>query len=332
MRELFNPDLYHGAHKNKNYFEGWYYKLVDRYNNNKLAIIPGISYGNSNDEHHAFIQVLNGHDVIYDYIEFDSQDFKFNNNKFKISIKSNIFTLNNIDLNLEYNNKRINGHLIFKNTVKWPSNVFSPGSMGFYNYLKFMECYSQVCIVNGSILGCLNIDNKNIDFTGGKVYIEKNWGKSFPKSWLWIQSNNFKDRSVSVTCSLGEVPIPGKIFQGFLIGVTVNNKFISFTTINRSKLTLKSLGDDVTLTVQNKNLRLTLKTFTNKNNFVLCKGPKNGTMSPAVKETLNGQVYMLLEDIKSNKKIYEDIGLSTGVEYGGTLMKDFSYSAKQKKL
>ena len=31
---------------------------------------------------------------------------------------------------------------------------------------------------------------------------------------------------------------------------------------------------------------------------------------------------MLLEDIKHNSKIFEDVGLSTGIEYGGDLFKD----------
>ncbi|MDS0524252.1 hypothetical protein NNC19_01090 [Clostridium sp. SHJSY1] len=46
--------------------------------------------------------------------------------------------------------------------------------MGFYNYLDFMECYSQVCAVDGYIRGKLYINEEEIDFTGGKVYVEKN--------------------------------------------------------------------------------------------------------------------------------------------------------------
>ena len=30
MKEIFNPNLYHGKHKSKNFFEGWYYKIVDK--------------------------------------------------------------------------------------------------------------------------------------------------------------------------------------------------------------------------------------------------------------------------------------------------------------
>lgn len=322
MKEIFNPNLYHGANKNNNFFEGWYFKIVDRFNLHKLAIIPGVSYGNNKEDSHSFIQIINGYDTTYNYLKYDVEDFKFNNSnkKFRVCVNSNIFTLDHLNLNIIEKDLNIKGYLVFKNIVKWPSNIFSPGSMGWYNYIKFMECYSQVCILNGSLVGSLDLNNKTLDFTGGKIYIEKNWGKSFPKSWLWIQSNSFKNRSVSLTCSLGEVPFCKRKFQGHIIGLTIDNKFISFTTMNRSKVNINRLGNDITLTAQKRNLKLTLKTYTNDNEFILCNGPQNGTMSPMVKETLSGSLYLLLEDTKKHIILYEDIGKSTGIEYGGNLI------------
>lgn len=317
MKEIFNPDLYHGKYKSKNFFEGWYFKIVDKKNDHKLAIIPGVSYGNGECDHHCFIQVINGKEYNFNYLSYDIDDFKYNNSRFRVCINSNIFTLGSMNLSIAYNNLNIHGNLIFKNLVKWPDSIINPGSMGFYNYLKFMECYSQVCVLNGSIVGDLNINGVHIDFTGGKIYIEKNWGKSFPKSWLWIQSNSFKSRKASVSCSIGTIPFPIKSFTGFLIGVTLENDFYSFTTINHSKINIQHFGDDISLIVTKKNLKLTLKTFTNQKDFLVLKAPNKGSMKSTVKETINGQVYMLLEDTKLNKKIFEDVGLSAGIEYGG---------------
>lgn len=322
MKEIFNPDLYHGKHKNKNFFEGWYYKIVDKTNSYKLAIIPGISYDDGL-QHHSFIQILNGHEGKYHYISYPSESFRYDNDKFRICIDSNIFTMSHINLSINQDDISIRGHLVFKGFIKWPSNIINPGSMGFYNYFKFMECYSQVCILNGSLVGDLDINGQKINFTGGKIYVEKNWGKSFPKSWLWIQSNCFKNRKASVTCSLGTIPFPIRDFQGFLIGVTVENQFYSFTTINRSKLHINFLENDVILHVEKKGIRLTLKTYSNEKDFLLCKCPQKGKMSSFVRETLNGRVYILLEDTKNNKKIFEDIGISTGIEYGGEFLNTF---------
>lgn len=320
MKSLINPDLYHGIGKDSNFFEGWYFKIVDKDNLYKFAFIPGISFGQNKSENHSFIQIVDSYNNEYKYLRFSENDFKYNNKNFKIGVRSNIFSLDKISLNLKYKNKTIKGHLSFKKNIKWKDNLLNPGSMGFYNYLSFMECYSQVCTLNGDIIGKLQVNEELVDFTGGKVYIEKNWGKSFPKSWVWIQSNNFKNPTVSVTCSLATIPFPIKDFRGFLIGVTIGKEFYRFTTMNRSKLTIKNIGKDIELIAINKNLKLTLNTYTNRDNFVLCMGPKNGNMIPLVKETLSAKVYMTLEDIKENKIIYKGAGHSCGVEYGGKLI------------
>ena len=207
-------------------------------------------------------------------------------------------------MNLEYINKSnntsrsIKGILRFTNTQKWPDNLINPGSMGFYNYISFMECYSQVYLVNSSIKVSLIIDGKNIDFTGGSIYVEKNWGKSFPTSWIWIQINNFREKSTSVTCSLGKFPFLITNFTGFLIGVTIKNKFYKFTTMNLSKIQIKKYNNDICLTTYNKKYILLLKTYSKKDNFVLCIGPKDAHMVPLVNETINGRVHMILKDKK----------------------------------
>lgn len=326
MKTILNPDLYHGEKKRKNFFEGWYFKIVDKNNLYKFAFIPGMAYGEMTQHNHSFIQIVDCHNIKYNYLKFQESSFTYNNDNFHVSVNKNKFSLTGINLNLNYTDESskdtnsIMGSIEFKNIIKWPDTVINPGSMGFYNYLLFMECYSQVCILNGDIEGGLEINGTYVDFTGGKVYVEKNWGCSFPKSWLWIQSNSFDNPTISVTCSLATIPFPIKDFRGFLIGVTVDGKFYSFTTINRSKLNLKNNKEDIELVTYNKNYKLTLKTSTNKNDFVLCMGPKNGEMIPLVRETLCGCVEMLLEDIKTNKVIFKGIGKSTGVEYGGEML------------
>ena len=51
----------------KNYFEGWYFKIVDKEEKNIYAIIPGISFGNE-ENIQVFIQFFDGINV---YTETD---------------------------------------------------------------------------------------------------------------------------------------------------------------------------------------------------------------------------------------------------------------------
>ena len=43
LHAFFNPEEFRGRGKKRNYFEGWYFKLVSADENTALAIIPGIA-------------------------------------------------------------------------------------------------------------------------------------------------------------------------------------------------------------------------------------------------------------------------------------------------
>ncbi len=236
--------------------------------------------------------------------------------EYDLQIDNNAFYMNGLSLEIKQDNVDLRGYITFSHITKWNDTTMNPGSMGFYNYIPFMECYSQVCVINGLCNGIINLNGEVIDFTGGKIYIEKNWGKSFPLEWLWVQCNSFKDNRCTLTCSLGHIPFPIKSFRGFLIAVTIDDTFYKFTTINKSKIEV-NLEDDVEVIATNKNLRLLFKTSSNKDDFILCYGPKNGEMKPYVNESLISKVYVKLENTSTKEIIYEGIGYNAGIEFGG---------------
>ena len=49
----------------------------------------------------------------------------------------------------------------------------SPGIMGPYSFIPFMECYHGILSMNHKILGSLKYNDENISFNGGKCYMEK---------------------------------------------------------------------------------------------------------------------------------------------------------------
>lgn len=317
LEEIRNPDVFHSKIKSKEYFEGWYFKIVSADNSVAMAMIPGISRTKQENDSHSFIQLLNGITSKYSYIKYDIKDFSFQKNKFDISVEKNRFSINGMVIDINKDNKRVRGKLNFDNIKKWHDSVLNPGSMGFYNYLSFMECYSQVCALDGDIEGSLIIDGKEHDFNGGKVYIEKNWGKAFPESWIWVQCNSFKENNTSITCSLGKVPFFSWSFEGFLVALLINDKFYKFTTINRSKMKVELQGEDVKLYFKRKGLLLSVIVKSEKERFMLCYGPKGGNMIPLVDETLNGNIKIELKDEKKQKIIFRGSGYCAGIEYGG---------------
>ncbi|PVD17949.1 MULTISPECIES: hypothetical protein [unclassified Mesotoga] len=43
LNALFDSTLYHGSASKKGFFEGWYFKFVDRRGYKSFAVIPGVS-------------------------------------------------------------------------------------------------------------------------------------------------------------------------------------------------------------------------------------------------------------------------------------------------
>jgi tocopherol cyclase len=320
IREILNPDLYHGYNKKGNFFEGWYFKISDSKNKNTFAFIPGIFIGKDEKFSHSFIQIVNGRDVENHYFRYSVDEFIPSRESMDIKVNKSRFSLNGIALDINEPKMKVKGNISFDNIRKWPDTFLNPGSMGFYNYLSFMQCYSQVCAMDIVLSGNLNVDGENICFDSGGGYIEKNWGKDFPYSWIWVQGNQFKKHKASISCSIGHIPFPLGSFRGFLIGLMIDEDFYTFTSMNKSKIEVKQRLEDVEIEVRNRHYLLKIKVWTDRNKFMTLKGPRGDKMINLVNETLSGTVELELIDIKYGKVIFRDITDCAGVEYGGEQM------------
>ncbi len=229
--KLYKPELFQGNLRKKNYFEGWYYKHVSHDLKNVLSFIPGVSL--SKYDPHAFIQVINGISGKSEYILYSLDKFTWDKKNLRIKIGNTVFTDRFAELNIKNNNLTISGYLEYSNITNFPRSFLSPGIMGWYSFVPFMECKHGIVSVNHSVTGSVKINGSETDFTGGKGYIEKDWGTSFPEAWLWIQANNFKDHNSSFSFSVAKIPWLGKFFIGFIafLYFITGSSFSVLTTI-----------------------------------------------------------------------------------------------------
>ncbi len=319
LKSLRNPDLYHGR-TGRLYFEGWDFKLVDKKMEHVFAFIPGVFFSPELLYSHAFIQIVDGIERTYRYERFPEDRFSAARDVFSLAIEENRFGREGISFNLNRPQAVISGDLTFKNHLDWPDSFLSPGSMGFYNYIPRMQCYAQVCAMDFDLEGELDINGRPVDFSGGRGYIEKNWGSAFPFSWIWIQSNHFQKARASLSCSLGHIPFLMTSFRGFLVGFYVEDSFYEFTSMNRSRVEVVQKGTDLTMRFANRRYSLAMEIETSSHDFILLNGPRGEQMIPLVHENLQGLVHLELKDNASGETIFEDTGRCTGVEYGGRQM------------
>lgn len=313
-----NPSCFQGKLRSKHYFEGWYFKLVDKSSSTIYAIIPGVSL-DKNGQDHAFIQVINGATSETHYINYKMEDFHFSLKEFWVKIRDNVFGKDGMVLDINNKEISIKGNVQFGEFTPWPVSFLSPGSMGWYAYVPFMECYHGIVSFDHSLQGSLTINGTLHSFDQGRGYIEKDWGRSFPSYYIWIQSNHFKEEGVSIMASLANIPWLGTKFDGYLIGFLWNKKLYRFTTYTGAKIKkLELFSNRVILHEADKRRRIEIDVVIVHEPGEL-KSPLLGAMNNRIRESLNSIVKVRLIELKGTVEniIYEGESKHTGFEMGG---------------
>lgn len=310
FRRLYNPEVFQGNLRKKHYFEGWYFKQVTQDKSYTFSFIPGVSL--VENDPHAFIQIMNGYSGNTDYLRYPLDEFSWDKRRLFLKVGSSTFTGSDIMLDIESESLNLTGQIDFNNIIKYPKNILSPGIMGWYSFIPFMECNHGIVSVNHDLHGWISINKNVIDFNGGKGYIEKDWGVSFPEAWIWIQSNNFEEHDTSFSFSIAKIPWMGRFFIGFIAFLYLNKKFYLFNTYNKSIVSeINHNKEIIEITVRNS--RNILKIRVIKNSFGDLRAPVSGEMSRRIKESTDSEVHLQLLDKYDNPE-YEGTGKSVGLE------------------
>jgi hypothetical protein len=310
--KLFHPEIFQGRYQKKHYFEGWYYKIIDKDKEHALAVIPGISL-DKNDSH-AFIQLLD-HDNHAFYFRYELSEFMYHPRKFEVKIGNNYFSKDKILLNLKEKDVNIHGRLNLFNRIEFPKTILRPGIMGPYSFVPFMECYHGIVSIHHDVGGQLMLSGEKVDFTGGYGYVEKDWGKSFPEYWIWFQSNHFKTRDVTVMFSIAKIPWLFGAFTGFISFLRLKENVIVFATFTGAKLSrLEYKSNRIRVVLTDRRYRLEMEA--DKTDGGTLMAPKNGLMKQQITESINAVVKVRFSDRKGNI-IFEGTGTNTGLEIFG---------------
>lgn len=316
LKKAFNTTIFQGNKKKRDYFEGWYFKMVSEDGATIISIIPGISLSSNGQNQHAFIQIINGITAKTYYYSFPIEEFSFSRKKFAIKIADNYFTRDSIILDIKRNDSIVSGKINMTNSIEYSSGrLTNPGIMGWYRFVPFMECYHGVVSLTNNLKGELNINNEVYDFNGGKGYIEKDWGSSMPSSWIWMQSNNFSDSSSSLMLSIATIPWLGKSFTGFL-GFYYNNKVTHhFATYRSTKLQLE-IDKSNQLNISITNRKNTFVLNVRSNNTAILKAPVAGLMDRRIPESIDAMIKITMLD-KHGNIILKDSTNIAGLEMVG---------------
>ena len=319
MLKLWHPAVFQGSLNKSGYYEGWYYKNVGPDEKAAYEVIPGISIPKNRDKAHAFVQFLDAREGRSYYFRYPIDEFRADEKAFDIEIGRSRFSLNRVRLDIDQDGTAIKADLVYGNVRSWPVSLLSPGAMGWYGLLPMMECYHDVLSFNSSIEGHFEINGVKQDFTGGKGYMEKDWGTSMPSSWIWMQTNHFGDSDVSLFGSIADIPWIGRHFIGYLFGLLLDGSLYRFTTYTGAKVRgLKIDGSRIAFSLEDRKYRLEIRGERAGGGTPLM-APKSGDMSVRIDENLESVIHVALHEKKGRGLLFTGAGKNAGLEYVGDM-------------
>ncbi len=317
---VMNPAWYHGHDRRGPFFEGWYYKLIDATENHRYAIIPGIFRGQDQHKDHAFVQVLDGMTGRATYHSYPVAAFEAARDRFEVCVGPNRFSADQIELHIDDETLALHGDLHFTGLHPWPVTLTSPGIMGWYGWLPFMECYHGVVSLDHALAGAVSVDGDRVDFAGGRGYIEKDWGQSFPSAYIWLQTNHFDQPGTSLTGSVAIIPWRSQAFNGFIVGLWHEGQLYRFATYTGARVEQVRLSDEhVQWVLCDGRYRLEMSAV--RKSGGLLKAPIRTEMHKRVDETMQSSVDMRLTEIASGRVILESTGRNAALEVHGEVEK-----------
>lgn len=305
-----NPQLFQGEeylNKKKNYFEGWYFKNINCQNG--ISFIPGINIDDTAQK--AFIQIITNEESYF--VNYTMKDFSFNHNPFCIKIGNNSFSKEAIEIDIEdkSQNLKIYGNIKYSNSKNINTNAFAPNIMGPFSYIPFMECNHAIISMQNTIKGCIHINDKMLCFDNNKGYIEKDWGYSFPKSYIWCQGNNFQKTNASFMLSIADIPFKLFTFKGIICALLIDNKEFKFTTYNNTKLIKCEIKENSFNITLKRNLYI-LNIKSKYNRGLKLAAPIKGKMTKDIFESISASVTVTLK--KKKEIIFCDTSNMCGLE------------------
>lgn len=347
-----NSSRYHGAlnpsdQRRRPFFEGWYFKLIDRSENERLVVIPGVFFGkkaprekaNSSDEgqgDHAFIQLFDGSRGEVRYISYPIQEFAADLDRFSVRIGNSLFERDRLRLDIRDGDFEVQGEARFSGLTTWPESLISPGIMGPYSWAPLMECYHGVLSLDHDISGEITAFGRKVDYSGGRGYIEKDWGGAFPKAWVWCQTNLFLPDSreegsaktapsprASLSASVAIIPWLTGAFPGFIVGFYYEGRLYRFASYTGARIDSLKIDDrQVEWSIVGRRYRLDL--VLERARGGLLRAPNDIDMGRRISETLDATARVRLSRLgqkpgASGEVVFSGVGRYAGLEVAGNL-------------
>lgn len=246
-------------------FEGWYFKHQS--GDDAVAFIPGRA------ESGAFVQMIcaNGSR------QFDVPSLSAGQGVIRAG--DCLFSRGGCKIRLS----GVSGELFYGALSPLRSDIMGP-----FRFFP-MECRHGVISMGHSVCGSLLIDGVEHSFNGGRGYIEKDSGVSFPSAYQWLQCNDFP-KPLSIMLSVATIPFCGFNFKGCICAILYEGREFRLATYRGVRI-LESRAEIVRLSQGKLLLEVEIKPGSVGHEL---RSPVLGRMSGMIRESCNAEIHVRL--------------------------------------
>jgi hypothetical protein len=216
-------------------------------------------------------------------------------------------------LDIENNDIEIKADLNYKDHIYLDNNVFSPTIMGPFSYIPNMQCNHGVLSLQNRVSGEIILGDILYEMNDATGYIEKDWGRTFPQSYIWLQGSTeiVESRRITFMCSIASIPLGSFSFTGLISNITIDDAQYRFATYNHSKITtIKKITNGIEVILQRNSYTLNIVAMSK--NYETLLAPSKDGMDRKIQESISAEINLRLA--KDKKIIYEGTLFDCGME------------------
>lgn len=298
---------FHGFYKKNTFFEGWYVKHQNE--TNTFAIIPAF-HVDKNGTKKVTLQIIT--ETFSHVFSFPANALKVAKHRFYVRIKDADGTVILCEKGLKIHcikeKMKIQGTILYQPFTRLSSDIMGP-----FHWVPFMQCNHGIVSLAHCLSGMIEINDKKMDFNHGIGYIEKDWGNSFPKNYVWTQCSWFKEQNNCVMMAVADIPILGQkkkpiiCFTGCICSIWYKGRQYRFATYQGAKVI--SCTEREIIIKQGK-YQLSARLLEGKR-FPL-RAPEQGSMTRSIHECPSCTVHYTFSENK--KTIFNFISRMAGFE------------------
>lgn len=212
-----NPAIFRG-HQKGPFFEGWYWK--HRSGPRVDAFIPGVSV-DSDGRRMAFVQYIGPKGTAM--ARYPIEDFYVSPRRLFIRVGENEFSEQGARICMTGERFDIRANFRYGPFEMVRRTLYAPTLMGPFSYLPHMECCHDVLSLSHTVEGEFFRNGEREEYRGSG-YLEKDWGRSFPEAWAWLQCSDFPGKDCRFMAAFARVPLPAGSFRGLISVFTIDGK------------------------------------------------------------------------------------------------------------